>query len=132
MQRASSRRLEERVALPPNSDSYARLHEARVRAVLCAPLIVQVSDASGRKANGPSRACNRKGEERAALSVPVAPRALLQARPRDRARLARTAVPSPDRGGRYPRHRLTINTGTAVTKFHDERDILAGRRRMLG
>ena len=36
--------------------------------------------------------------------------------------LARTTAP--DGGGRYPRRRLTINTGTAVTKFHDERDIL--------
>jgi hypothetical protein len=38
--------------------------------------------------------------------------------------LARTTVPSPTEEARYARHRLTINTGTAVTKFHDERDIL--------
>jgi hypothetical protein len=38
--------------------------------------------------------------------------------------LARTDGPATDGGGRYPRRRLIINTGTAVTKFHDERDIL--------
>jgi hypothetical protein len=27
---------------------------------------------------------------------------------------------------RTPRRRLTSNTGTAVTKFHDDRDILGG------
>jgi hypothetical protein len=41
--------------------------------------------------------------------------AIERERPHDR--------PIPDRRGRYSRHRLTINTGTAVTRFHDERDI---------
>jgi hypothetical protein len=48
----------------------------------------------------------------------------MQARARDRARPRTHEHPAPDQGGRYPRRRLTGNTGTAVTKIHDERDIL--------
>ena len=56
------------------------------------------------------------------MNVPVAPvRSCKLAVVIERG-LARTTAP--DGGGRYPRRRLTINTGTAVTKFHDERDIL--------
>jgi hypothetical protein len=58
----------------------------------------------------------------AALSVPVAPvRSCKLAVVIERG-LART--PAPDQGGRYPRRRLTSNTGTAVTRFDDERDVL--------
>lgn len=59
------------------------------------------------------------------MTVPAAPFRSLQARCHDRARPRSRDCPVPDRGGNYPRHRLTINTRTAVVKFHDERDILS-------
>ena len=34
------------------------------------------------------------------------------------------SVSVPDRGGHYCCHRLTFTSGTAVAKFHDERDTL--------
>jgi hypothetical protein len=46
--------------VPPNCDSYVRRHEARAHAMLCARLAVQVSDASGRKANRRARAIEKE------------------------------------------------------------------------
>jgi hypothetical protein len=38
--------------------------------------------------------------------------------------LARTTVPFPDRGGPLFSSPPDLHTGTAIAKFHDERDIL--------
>jgi hypothetical protein len=59
------------------------------------------------------------------MSVPVVPVHFCKARRVIEHDLARTTVPSPTGEARYSRHRLTFTPGTAVAKFHDERDILA-------
>ena len=58
------------------------------------------------------------------MSVPVVPLRFCKARRVIEHDLARTTVPSPTGEARYSRHRLTFTPGTAVAKFHDERDIL--------
>ena len=47
-----------------------------------------------------------------------------QTRHRDRARTRSAHRPDPERGARYPPHRLTTKPGTAATKIHGHRDIL--------
>jgi hypothetical protein len=64
------------------------------------------------------------------MSIPEPTGALLRARRLDRAQPHSHDHPVRDRGGRYSRYRLTINTGTAVAKFHDKRDILSARDRI--
>jgi hypothetical protein len=61
------------------------------------------------------------------MSVPVAPVRCCRLAVAIERDLGEATIPSPTRGGRYSRHRLTVNTGTAVAKFHDERDILQQR-----
>jgi hypothetical protein len=62
------------------------------------------------------------------MSVPVEPvrscRLALENRTQPRSHYR----PFPSPGARHPRHHLTNNTGTAVTKFQDEGDILRLRQ----